>query len=399
MTISYWQQNLSQAPQLSNSKSFDVCIIGAGIAGLSTAYWLEKNNPNLKIAIIDQFFLGAGASGRNAGFITCGSAEHFQKLITAFGINKATEIWQFSEKNRELLIQEILNDDFDSVDFKQTGSCTVAATADDWQRYQNLSLTMHTVGIDTELVDEKYLEHHYGVNGFSGAIQYKHDGVIHPIKLLEKIKSKLKSTTFIFGEKIINIESNSVCKITTTQIQIQCQKIFSCLNGFTSELLLEYKNLIKPQRGQIILTEPLPLFVKGPCYLTKHLCYFRQLHTGELLVGGFRNFDIENENTATDQITEKIQNALTDFTQNYFKNTKNIRIKNRWSGIMGFTPDGQLILGEHPTHKNIFLMGGCSGHGMGLSFHAAKVLVESSENIKAGTHDVPAHFKIDRFKI
>ncbi len=399
MTISYWQQHLSQTPQLSNSKSFDVCIIGAGIAGLSTAYWLEKNNPNLKIAIIDQFFLGAGASGRNAGFITCGSAEHFQKLMTSFGIQKAIEIWQFSEKNRELLIQEIMNDDFDSADFKQTGSCTVAATADDWQRYQNLSQTMKAAGIDTELIDEKYLEQHYGVNGFSGAIQYKHDGVVHPIKLLEKIKSKLKSTTFIFGEKIMHVESNSVCKITTTQTQIQCQKIFSCLNGFTSELLLEYKNLIKPQRGQIILTEPLPLFVKGPCYLTKHLCYFRQLQTGELLVGGFRNFDIETENTATDQITEKIQNALTDFTQNYFKNTKNIRIKNRWSGIMGFTPDGQLILGEHPTHKNIFLMGGCSGHGMGLSFHAAKVLVDSSENKKAGTPTVPAHFKIDRFKI
>ena len=394
MTTSYWQLHQTSPTTNSKNKNFDICVIGAGIAGLSAAYWLEKIDPTLKIVIVDKYYLGSGATGRNAGFITCGSAEHFQKLINSFGLKKAIEIWKFSEVNRELLLSEVIQDDFDSVDFKITGSCTVAATPADFNRYHKLQQTMQAAGIDTELINENYLSDHYGVDGFSGAIQYLHDGIIHPIKLLDKIKSKLKNTEFIFDSEIKSVsESNSDFTIQTINQNITAKKVLSCLNGFTSELLKDYSELIKPQRGQIILTEPLPLFVKGPCYLTKHLCYFRQLRTGELLIGGFRNHDIDAENTSIDTITDKIQSALTEFTYGYFKNTKNIKIQHRWSGIMGFTPDGQMILGEHPVHKNMFLMGGCSGHGMGLSFHAAKVLAGTVFN-----EPVLANFEISRFK-
>ena len=113
--------------------------------------------------------------------------------------------------------------------------------------------------------------------------------------------------------------------------------------------------------------------------------------TGELLVGGFRTLDLENENTYLDRVSDKIQNALFDFTKNFFDFTGSAKIKNQWSGIMGFTPDGQMIIGEVPGKKNHYLMAGCSGHGMGLSFHAAKVLVDRVDGM-----DVPAHLSIDR---
>jgi glycine/D-amino acid oxidase-like deaminating enzyme len=165
------------------------------------------------------------------------------------------------------------------------------------------------------------------------------------------------------------------------------------MNGYLSTLFKEYTNIIKPQRGQIVVTESMPAFVKGPCYLTKHLCYFRQLPTGELLVGGFRNHDIEAENTAMDEATDKIQNALTDFVKNYFHQTQNVNIKYRWSGIMGFSPDGQMLIGKHFKSENIHIMAGCSGHGMGLSFNAAKTLVESSFGAP-----IPTHLNISRFE-
>jgi gamma-glutamylputrescine oxidase len=156
----------------------------------------------------------------------------------------------------------------------------------------------------------------------------------------------------------------------------------------------EFNEIIKPQRGQIIVTEPMPQMIKGPCYLTQHLCYFRQLQTGEILIGGFRNHDIENENTAHDQATEKIQSALEHFAKTYFDNTNNIKINYRWSGIMGFSPDEQMIIGEHPKRKNIHIMAGCSGHGMGLSFHAAQQLVDGSFGKK-----IPSYLDITRLNL
>lgn len=387
MTISYWQDNSTK----SSAKEYDAIIIGAGIAGLSTAYWLQKETPSLKIAIIDKNFMGAGASGRNAGFVTCGSAEHFNKLNQQFGLEKAIEIWRFSEKNRELLLQEIIQDQAQQVDFYQTGSCTVAPSPQDWDRYKVLAETMKTAGIDVELIDEKYLSNHYGVRNFQGAIQYKHDGIIHPVKLLNLIKSKIKAD-FFEGEEAFQIEeTKKSVSVSTNKNRFIASQLFVCLNGYISQLLPEFKNKVKPQRGQVIVTEPLPAFVKGPCYLTKHLCYFRQLPTGELLVGGFRNHDLEAENTALDEATDRIQMALTEFTQNYFQNTQQVKINYRWSGIMGFSTDGQMLIGRHPSYQNVFVMAGCSGHGMGLSFVAAKTLADAALGVR-----VPSYLDITR---
>ncbi len=395
MTHSYWLDTKIEfaETELVRGTQFDVLIVGAGVAGLSTAYWLEKNNPTIKIAILDRGQVGMGASGRNAGFVTCGSAEHFQKLEKQFGLNKAAEIWHFSDRNRELLLSEIIDPDNGSVDFSPTGSCTVAASAADWSRYQALAQTMQSAGIDVELIDKNALAKNYGVRNFLGGIQYKKDGVIHPIKLLKKIKAKLKNTQFLMNAEIQNYSQNAGSwTVKTQQNTLTADRVIFCLNGYAPDLVPELKNLIKPQRGQIIVTEPMQKFVQGPCYLTKHLCYFRQLPNGELLVGGFRNHDLLAENTSEDSITEKIQTALTEFTEDYFKDTKNVKINYRWSGLMGFSPDGQMILGELPDKKNIFIMAGCSGHGMGLSFHAAKVLVEAILGKK-----IPDHLDIQRF--
>ena len=395
MTKSYWQETelIFKSKDLAQENHYDIIIVGAGIAGLSTAYWLEKKDPQLKIVIIDQGPMGIGASGKNAGFLTCGSVEHFNKLLLQFGLAKAIEIWRFSELNHQLLVSEIIQTEMNDVEYEKTGSCTVAAGEVDFLRYQKLANTMLNEKIDVKLLDNKQLFEKYGVHESIGGIEYKQDAVIHPIKLLKKLKSKLKNTQFLFNSAVNSYSQSSLnCSVRLQNKSITGSKLIFCLNGYTDTLLPELKNIIKPQRGQILVTEKLPKFINGPCYLTKYLCYFRQLTNGGLLVGGFRNEDLTAENTNQDKISDKIQNALSEFTHNYFKITKNIRINYRWSGIMGFTSDGQMILGQHPKQNNIYIMAGCSGHGMGLSFHAAKQLVDNIFQ-----KNLPDHLDIKRF--
>ena len=49
--------------RLNESLQCDVCIIGAGLSGIATAYYLNKTNPNLKIVILEKNKIGWGASG------------------------------------------------------------------------------------------------------------------------------------------------------------------------------------------------------------------------------------------------------------------------------------------------------------------------------------------------
>lgn len=392
MTHSYWHLEKIENPAPKHT-SYDVLIAGGGIAGLSSAYWLQRQNPRLRIGILEAQHLGAGASGRNAGFVTCGSTEHFIKLKEQFGLDKAVEIWKFSEQNRELLLEHIIEDDTDLVDFRQTGSCTVAPSSQHWEKYQAVARDMKAAGISVHEVGASEMERDYGVTGFEGGIQYTGDGYIHPMKLLRRMRQRTGADV-LEGVRVLGIESRpEACRVHTSQGTLEAGQVLVTLNAYLPLVAASYQSLIKPGRGQILLTEPLPAFIKGPCYLTKHLCYFRQLPTGHLLIGGFRNLAVEAENTHEDQTTELIQSALWDFVRSHFSKGRDAKVAYQWAGIMGFSPDGQMMIGANPDHPRVHVMAGCSGHGMGLSFHAAKVLCESLMGIA-----IPEHLQLSRFE-
>lgn len=120
MSVSYWQDTVGLTLDL----DADVTIIGGGLAGLSTAYWLSKKDPNLTIIVVEQGRLGHGASGRNAGFITCGSTEHFSRMTAAYGEDKAEEIWKFTEYNHRLMLEEFGQAKLEEqCEYRNLGSC------------------------------------------------------------------------------------------------------------------------------------------------------------------------------------------------------------------------------------------------------------------------------------
>lgn len=396
MSISKWLDHSAS----SKAKKFDVVIVGAGIAGLSAAYWLQKKDPKLKIAVIEKHRVGFGASGRNAGFVTCGSTEHFMKLEKDFGLDKALEIWKFSEENHRLLKEEIIQDKGDEIEYRKTGSCTVAPNEERWLEYRAAADKMTKAGLRVSEVSPPDLKADYGIEGFVGGINYAGDGYVDPVKLLHLLRKRITKTSaknreveFFEGTEVFAIDEHKHhVDLRTDHGVFEAENILLTLNAYLPLVDQSFQGLITPGRGQILMTKPLPAFVKGPCYLTKHLAYFRQLPSGELLVGGFRNLAREAENTYADETTTVIQQALGQFLKDHFKYGAEAKVAYQWSGIMGFSPDGQMILGKSAQSPRVHVMAGCSGHGMGLSFHAGKTLVST---LHGG--EVPAHLDVKRF--
>lgn len=373
MSASFW---LDRSP-VAGKKTYDVIIVGAGISGLSTAYWIQKEDPSLKIAIIEKSRLTYGASGRNAGFITCGSVEHFNRMINKHGLKQATEIWKFSETNLKLLEQEIIEDQGEELGFEKNGAYSLAAQENEFEELKNVSRIMSELKIPTEVFSADEVRERVGAVNFVGGIKYLDDASVNPVQLVNRIHSKINADLFELTEALaIEHTTDGTRILKTDNGDFEAPMIVINLNGYSSTLHPWFKDKIFPTRAQCLMMEKVPRFMEGPCYANFYLDYFRQIPTGELLIGGFRQMEKDTEVGYSDHITDGIQNALHEFVKTHLPQYKEAKVTHRWSGVMGFSKDGEPMIGSIPDDNQVFFAGGYTGHGIGLAFHTGKCLTD-----------------------
>ena len=96
---SYWLSSIKKneiEKQIDNNYIADVCIVGAGITGLSTAYYLAKNG--LKVIIVDKSRIGEKTSGHTTAKITLQHGLIYDYLINTYGYNFALNYFYANEK-------------------------------------------------------------------------------------------------------------------------------------------------------------------------------------------------------------------------------------------------------------------------------------------------------------
>lgn len=373
MSSSFW---LDRTPAI-EKKTFDVVIVGAGLTGLSTAYWLQKEDPSLKVAIVEKNRVAFGASGRNAGFVTCGSVEHFNRMISKHGLEQAVEIWKFSETNLQLLQQEIIQDQAGKIQFEKKGAFSLAAQESEFTELKKVSEVMTSLKIPTEIVEGGDIEKRLGAVNFVGGIKYLGDASTNPVGLLELLRSKIKAEIYesVEAYRIDNLEDGTKV-LKTDKGDFETSMVVLALNGYSANLHPYFADKIFPTRGQCLMTEAVPRFMEGPCYANFYLDYFRQIPTGQLLIGGFRQIEKQTEVGYSDHVTNLIQDSLHNFVVTYLPKLAAAKVTHRWGGVMGFSKDGEPMVGSIPDDPAIYFAGGYTGHGVGLAFNTGKTLVD-----------------------
>ena len=85
---------LGAFPNLKGSKKYDICIVGAGYTGLSSA--LHLSNLGYSVAVLDAHRVGFGASGRNGGQLGAGQRVYQDELVNKVGENNADKMWHLA---------------------------------------------------------------------------------------------------------------------------------------------------------------------------------------------------------------------------------------------------------------------------------------------------------------
>jgi len=130
---SYWISSTKNSEEmntseLDNNYTADVCIMGAGLTGLSTAYHLSKKG--LKVIVLDKNGIGKKTSGHTTAKITLQHGLIYDYLINSFGVDFALK---YFESNKQAIsnIKEIIDTENIDCDFEYTDNYIYTTNQDD----------------------------------------------------------------------------------------------------------------------------------------------------------------------------------------------------------------------------------------------------------------------------
>lgn len=333
----------------------DVLVIGGGIAGTSLLHHLAKRR--ISAVLVEREHLAFGASGRNAGFLLAGIADCYAEAVRIFGREKAREVWHVTNENHDRMLEAV---EGDHVGHRRLGSATLASGDDERARLEESAQLLRDDGFEASWDGNRLVN--------------PRDGEINPAAVVGALAMRARHGAIREGVDVTAIEPGSV-EVTIRAGQSECRAgvVILATNAYTSQLLPQVK--IQPTRAQMLASAPISrALCDMPTYSHFGYRYWRQLPSGQVLIGGWRDTSMNTEIGYDDQPTPQIQDHLDRQLESM---SKEAEVTHRWAGLMGFTETGLPLAGQVDGMRNVYLCAGFNGHGMGFAFMTAKQVVES----------------------
>ena len=379
---SYWLRAKApkESPALAKDAEFDIAIVGGGYTGLSSAWHLANENPELKIAIFEAKHVGYGASGRNGGMVLPGSevidfieegeasADHYQ--ITVNSMRRLQALVESTGIDANLVLD---------------GYVEAILDEDDIAYYLEHVQQANRLGIPLQYWDAEITRNKLGTDRYVGAVYDPNGGHVHAVKLVNALRKAVEQqgvaiyenspVTAIEEGKRIELRIGDKYKVTANDIVL-------ATNGYTSKLGY-FKNRLFPVHTQSAVTEPLTQEQineinwqsRLPFYDTRKLLFHLVLTSdNRIVIGGGNAEYFYNNGLAYKGDLNDVSDLMMTELITIYPSLKGIKFENVWNGILGMTSNSNEIVGVTGEHKNVYYALGYNGHGVNLSFLFGEIL-------------------------
>jgi glycine/D-amino acid oxidase-like deaminating enzyme len=411
-------------------ESVDVAIIGAGVIGISTAFFLAKQG--LSVLVCDKGRVAGEQSSRNWGWIRQQGRDPAELPIMMESINT----W-------ESLSKEIGED----IGFTREGVLSVAETDEQLANFEKWLETATQHQLDTKMLSSAEVDNLIKdkPGQWKGGMFTASDGRAEPFKAVPALAKALREKGGLVREgcavRSVDMQGGKVAGVVTEHGYVKAQSVV-CAGGAWSTLLMANLGINLPQltvRATVMRTAPGPNIYNGNASVGEVAIRRRQDGgytiasggTNEHFIGAdsFRHFfkflpALSSSRKFIklkfgDNLIERLlpvrkwrDDEISPFEKNRVLNPSpsqksietmhkglakrlpqlaSLAIEEAWAGMIDVTPDVVPVMDEIPDHAGLFLATGFSGHGFGIGPGAGKVMA----NMVTGNQ---AMHNLDRFR-
>lgn len=381
--LSFWHatvdDDLTPRPALPGDRDADVAIIGGGLTGLWTAWYLLERDPTLRITVLEKSIVGFGASGRNGGWCSALFPRSTASLARTHGLDAALRM-------RRAMI--------DTVD--EVGRAADAAGLDiHYAKGGTVAYARSAVQEAAARADHAEAER-FGVDAVqwwpaervkaAGAVAATFDPAcarIHPARLVRGLARVLETRGVVVHEST-EVTGWSPGRVQTVHGTVTADAVIVALEGYGAALPQTHRRVL-PLYSLMIATEPLPESFWQEVGLDHGMTFTDYRH---LLIYGQRTADnrfafggrgaryhlgsaIRAEYDRVPAVFEHLRRTLGEL----FPAIGDAGVTHRWGGPLGVPRDWHASVG-FDTGTRIGSAGGYVGDGLSTTNLAGRTLAD-----------------------
>ena len=368
-------------PALQGEIDADVCVVGGGIAGCSTALHLAERG--YRVALLEAHRVGWGASGRSGAQAIPGVACGQQKLQALIGAADARRVWDVSVEGlrlqRELIARHAIDCDL------REGQMHVALKPRQERELREEVETLHD-GFghhSIRMVEREELRATVASDRYIAGTYDSAGGHLHPLKYTQGIAAAAeRAGVRIFEDsralahaRIPGDAGGSRLEVTTADGRVRCRSIALCGNAWLGPLAPALARKIMGVGTYIVATRPLgaeraAALIRNDAAVTDInwvIDYFRRSADHRLLFGGRVSYS-GLDPLGTRRATRARMLAV-------FPQLADVDIEHAWGGYVDITMNRAPHFGR--LEPDVHFLQGFSGHGIALTGVAGKLLAEA----------------------
>ncbi|HEY9481147.1 MAG TPA: FAD-binding oxidoreductase [Candidatus Paceibacterota bacterium] len=418
--------------ELRSDLETDICIVGAGIAGVATAFFLLKNTDK-KIVILEKFKVARGATGHNAGQVVSYFERPFPELVEEFGLTLACE-GQKAIEDSWTYIDEMYTDARLAIPYARFTGYDGFSTYDQVLEQLKTNVLRKKGGLpirevwisDTASFAKDISAEYEGFykivshQAILGALETKQKGfvaalldqkgVINSALFCEHVVAYLKDA---YKDRLSIFEKTPIRKVVAKKDSalidagshtVSARRVILCTNGFEGFSIINegglaidtkfhhlvngvvarmsgyLENMNKPPMAVSYYVTPEPGFdsMLDPYFYLTRRNYEFEKGKGEhnlICLGGPQHDIPDREEYLYEyDYPDEVQGEIDRFVRKIYDVDPNRKIEYQftWHGLMGYTPNRVRLIGAEPKNPVLLYNLGCNGVGILPSIYGGR---------------------------